>query len=182
MQIFKTLTTALAVLASMTSVVLSKPLATSQALQKRAPPTSADIDSILTAHNVVRAKHNAPPLKWNQELGDFAYGWASKCSIAHSQASYGENIAWRTKDWTQTVNAWYSEVSAYNYSNPGFSTKTGHFTQVVWKNTKTIGCGASYCDNIQGVYYVCEYFPRGNVLYGGADPAIFFRTNVTAPA
>ncbi|GAN07902.1 PR-1-like protein [Mucor ambiguus] len=182
MQIFKTLTTTLAILASITSVVISKPLATSQALQKRSPPTSADIDSILTAHNNVRAKHNASPLEWNQELADFAYSWASKCSISHSDASYGENIAGRTKDWAQTVKAWYSEVSEYDYSNPGFSIKTGHFTQVVWKNTKTVGCGATYCDNIKGVYYVCEYLPRGNVIYGGADHAVFFKTNVTSAA
>lgn len=85
MQIFKTFIATLALLANMTSVVLSKPLATSQALQERSPPTSADIESILTAHNGFRAKHNAPPLEWSQELADFAYGWASKCSIAHSE-------------------------------------------------------------------------------------------------
>ncbi|EPB86301.1 hypothetical protein HMPREF1544_06943 [Mucor circinelloides 1006PhL] len=182
MQIFKTLTTTLAILASMTSVVLSKPLTTSQALQERSPPTSADIDTILTVHNNFRANHDAPPLAWNQELADFAYNWASKCTITHSEARYGENIAGRTKDWEQSVKAWYSEVSNYNYSNPGFAPNSGHFTQVVWKNTKMIGCGSAYCDNIKGIYYVCEYLPRGNVIYGGADHAVFFKTNVTSKA
>ncbi|KAI8641479.1 CAP domain-containing protein [Parasitella parasitica] len=152
------------------------------ALLERAPPTSSDIDAILNTHNAFRADHGAPALAWSQELADFAYDWASKCSIAHSQANYGENIAGRTKDWTQTVKAWYSEVSNYDYSKPGFSANSGHFTQVVWKNTKTVGCGAAYCDNIKGVYYVCEYLPRGNVIYGGSDSAVFFRTNVTTKA
>jgi len=88
MQIFKTLTTTLAILASMTSVVLSKPLTTSQALQERSPPTSADIDTILTVHNNFRANHDAPPLAWNQELADFAYNWASKCTITHMELLY----------------------------------------------------------------------------------------------
>lgn len=93
MQLFKTFTAVLVLLASMTSVVLSKPLVTSQALQERSPPTSADIDSILTAHNDFRAKHDAPPLEWSQELADFAYGWASKCSIAHSDVGWIDECA-----------------------------------------------------------------------------------------
>lgn len=57
----------------------------------------------------------------------------------------------------------------YNYSNPGFSAEPGHFTQVVWKNSTQLGCGAA-----QGVktlngrqynafYVVCHYAPAGNV-------------------
>lgn len=32
-----------------------------------------------------------------------------------------------------------NEEAAYNYSAPGFSDTTGHFTQVVWNNTKQVG-------------------------------------------
>jgi hypothetical protein len=41
----------------------------------------------------------------------------------------------------QATTGWYNEVSKYNYRNPGFSMATGHFTQLVWKNTKSIGFG-----------------------------------------
>ena len=30
----------------------------------------------------------------------------------------------------EVVDSWYSEISNYNYSQPGFSSSTGHFTQV----------------------------------------------------
>lgn len=87
MQIFKTIVTYLAILATMANVVVSKPLETSQALQKSAPPTSDDIQSIINAHNNVRANHDASALTWDQELADFSYSWASKCSISHSEVS-----------------------------------------------------------------------------------------------
>lgn len=49
-----------------------------------------------------------------------------------------------------------------------FSDDVGHFTQLVWKNTTTVGCGAANCDGI-GWLLVCEYNPAGNVIgqFGG---------------
>jgi hypothetical protein len=54
----------------------------------------------------------------------------------------------------------------YSYQQAGFSEQTGHFTQLVWNATKTVGCGATQCDNnqIKGWYLVCEYDPPGNVI------------------
>lgn len=55
------------------------------------------------------------------------------------------------------------EAQDYNYSRPGFSEQTGHFTQLVWKDTTTVGCGRRLCGT-RGWYLVCEYWPRGNVV------------------
>lgn len=44
-----------------------------------------------------------------------------------------------------------------------FSDSVGHFTQLVWKNTTTVGCGAADC-NDAGWLLVCEYNPAGNVV------------------
>lgn len=51
---------------------------------------------------------------------------------------YGDAIA--------VVNAWTSgERPKYDYNNPGFSSATGHFTQVVWRTSTTVGCGRALC-------------------------------------
>jgi hypothetical protein len=65
------------------------------------------------------------------------------------------------------VNDWYSEVSLYDFNNPGFSNNTGHFTQVVWKNTTEIGCGVrTDCPTPAAwpfaYHLVCQYSPPGN--------------------
>lgn len=54
-------------------------------------------------------------------------------------------------------------MKGYDYNEPGFSETTGHFTQLVWKNTTTMGCGCRLCGT-RGWFLVCEYWPRGNVV------------------
>ena len=56
---------------------------------------------------------------------------------------------------------WYDEIKDYDFSNPGFGYNTGHFTQVVWKGSKTLGCGIA-----TGKYswVVCRYGPPGNMM------------------
>ncbi|OBZ91733.1 Repressed by EFG1 protein 1 [Choanephora cucurbitarum] len=144
--------------------------------------SSTDIATILNAHNMLRLRHSSPPLSWNNTLATFAEQWINKCQWAHSGGPYGENLALRTPGWNATVNAWYNEISLYNFSNPGFSSSTGHFTQVVWKATTQVGCAVRYCSNLSGNIYACEYTPRGNVLWGGTgDRNRFFRENVLPP-
>jgi hypothetical protein len=47
--------------------------------------------------------------------------------------------------------------------------ETGHFTQLVWKDTTSVGCGRTECNGrddggAPGWYLVCEYWPHGNVI------------------
>jgi hypothetical protein len=37
---------------------------------------------------------------------------------------------------------------------------TGHFTQLVWKQTRSLGCGWTKCS--KGNHVVCKYSPAGN--------------------
>jgi hypothetical protein len=72
-------------------------------------------------------------------------------------------------------NKRYDEGKHYNYNNPGFTHETGHFTQLVWKSTTSVGCarcggrGAQWYET----YVVCDYKPPGNVVSGNQ-----FRENV----
>lgn len=68
---------------------------------------------------------------------------------------------------TDAVDGWGDERNKYNFNNGGFSEATGHFTQLVWKATTSVGCGRMDCDgkggSAQGWFVVCEYYPAGNV-------------------
>ena len=58
--------------------------------------------------------------------------------------------------------SWYNEIKEYDFNNPGFKSEAGHFTQIIWKDTKEVGFGFAKSSN--GVYYgVGNYFPAGNI-------------------
>lgn len=80
-----------------------------------------------------------------------------------------------------SIDGWYGEVTKYNYNAPGFSMGTGHFTQVVWKGTKSIGCAKRVCPNDYGrtwTIYNCQYKGAGNIVGDGGS---YFRKNVLKP-
>jgi uncharacterized protein YkwD len=138
----------------------------------------------LSQHNTYRNTHNSPDMTLSDSLNDSAQNWADYLAtngvFEHSNSSdVGENIyvSYTTASSVdaanlanQAVTSWYNEVSDYDYANPGFSSETGHFTQVVWKNSTQLGCGeARGVQTIQGTQYnafyvVCQYAPAGNVM------------------
>ena len=63
------------------------------------------------------------------------------------------------------TNAWYDEAPQYDYSQPRFSGSTGHFTQLVWKETTKVGCGVNAGCGMKT--YVCQYSPQGALGSGG---------------
>ena len=45
-------------------------------------------------------------------------------------------------DWRFTIESWFREISDYPVTNVYIITPgTGHFTQMVWADTDTVGCG-----------------------------------------
>lgn len=142
-------------------------------------------NEVLKAHNEYRAQHGVPPLKLckklNQEAQQYSEALASTRILKHSPESSrgqcGENLAWASYDQTgkEVADRWYSEIKNYNFQQPGFTSGTGHFTAMVWKNTKKIGVGkASASDGSS--FVVARYFPAGNVVNQG-----FFEENVPPP-
>lgn len=62
------------------------------------------------------------------------------------------------------TGSWYDEIVDYDFQHPDFSSSTGHFTQVVWKETEQLGVGISLTKDGKSVYVVAQYFPPGNIL------------------
>lgn len=123
--------------------------------------------NILAAHNQYRAYHHAPNLIWDEKLASYAAHYASRCRFEHSSSPYGENLAAGTLPIFEGVKAWYAESAQYSYAHPGFSKATGHFTQMVWKSTKRLGCAYAICNGKNGTHgrlLVCEYSPAGNIM------------------
>jgi uncharacterized protein YkwD len=124
----------------------------------------------LAKHNALRAKHGAPALKVSAALEAAAQAWAvtlaAEGTLRHSGAKYGENLyLWsgsQLADGGGPVQTWYDEVRNYNFNNATFSPTTSHFTQVVWKGTTELGCGAA--SGAKGTFVVCNYNPAGNLM------------------
>lgn len=140
------------------------------------------IQAMLEQHNSYRARHNAPPMTWNEELVKTAYTRVRSGVFAHDPNNpFGENIA--AGGYSSPlfyVYAFYNEVTTSDYN---FATATtngkegGHFTQLVWNDSLELGC--AYVDNsgIQSYpfYLACEYAPPGN--YIGTYPQHVFAPN-----
>ncbi|KAG0222428.1 CAP domain-containing protein [Mortierella sp. GBAus27b] len=131
--------------------------------------------TILDTHNQYRALHNATALTWDPKLADAGALAIQACQFKHSGGKYGENLAAGHKDFATAIKAWYDEEKKYDYNQPGFSGDTGHFTQVVWKGTKSVGCAKKFCAESNWNIYVCEYDPPGNMVDDGNKS---FRQNV----
>ncbi|MBF6193982.1 MULTISPECIES: CAP family protein [Nocardia] len=128
----------------------------------------------LTLHNQYRAKHGSPAMTLTQNLNNLADQcakyYAQKRTIDHScpyKNGAGENLVGgqSTYDAVSLVQMgtkmWYDEIKEYDFNNPGFSMRTGHFTQVVWKASTRLGIG--YASEGGWTAVVALYNPPGNV-------------------
>jgi pathogenesis-related protein 1 len=130
--------------------------------------TSGDFSSeMLAAHNNIRVKINLPPLQWSGKLAAYSQKWANslitKDRAGHnSKSPYGENILVTSLGSTpsMTVAEWASESQDYTYRNNACNGDCGHYTQLVWRSTRQVGCAMAH--NSQREIWVCSYDPPGN--------------------
>lgn len=139
----------------------------------------------LEAHNKYRRMHNAQPLELSPELTAQALEWVEKLAeigyLKYRNARWlnepvGESIL-RTKvlyfDGDECTDEWYKEQAFYKYDG-NFTSSTGHFTQMVWKETRKVGF--AYAQTVDGYFYVvANYFPAGNYKFE-------FEKNVSRPS
>ncbi|MBZ4420544.1 CAP domain-containing protein [Myxococcus sp. RHSTA-1-4] len=150
------------------------------------PPFARDM---LAAHNSVRAgvtpaaNPALEPLGWDAAAEAKAQAWAANCDFKHNpnRGDLGENLAAATPNHWDTpgvVEEWASEAADYDYArNTCASGKVcGHYTQVVWRATKRVGCATQVCNKNSPFgaqyptwqFWVCNYAPPGN--YAGQRP------------
>lgn len=145
--------------------------------------TPAEQAEMTSAHNQWRSQAGVPGVTWSVHLATTAQHWANNlqqnqhCKMTHSGAhGLGENLYWASplssSDGTKKLqavtatkvsDAWGGEKQYYDHaSNTCASGKVcGHYTQLVWKTTREIGCAKAVCgDNSQ--VWVCNYTPPGN--------------------
>ena len=130
-------------------------------------PTSLPRD-MLDAHNAVRARAGVAPLLWSRRLAARSQDWAGAL-LARGQfvhrpnSSYGENlfeIRGAVASPAQVVAAWAAESRNYDYRSNRCHGICGHYTQIVWADTKEVGCATARSRGRE--VWVCDYAPAGN--------------------
>lgn len=126
--------------------------------------TEEQAKSVLAFHNEMRAKHGAPPLEWDAALARIAQKYVDTCPEGHSDTPYGENLAWGYDNIELGAQAWYNED--FDFDNATLEEDSGHFTQMIWMDTKRMGCGQNLkCNGLNTERaYACYYDPAGNVM------------------
>ena len=143
-------------------------------------------DMVLAVHNRERAAVNAsvPPLVWSDKIAADAKVWADHLAttgeFVHDTEHLptlgeGENLAamsWMgvhntTVPTAQNMQGWVAEKNSYQGKPSATGTNvTGHYTQMVWRNTKEVGCATATSTANGGgrEILVCRYSPPGNMV------------------
>ncbi|MEO8128636.1 MAG: CAP domain-containing protein [Bryobacteraceae bacterium] len=108
------------------------------------------------------------PLTWSTKLASISQDWANtllkRRQIAHRPDSpYGENvfaISGASSSPRQVVDSWAAESRDYDYRSDRCRGTCGHYTQIVWRGTKEVGCAVARKDGQE--VWVCNYHPAGN--------------------
>ncbi|XP_070551655.1 uncharacterized protein [Ptychodera flava] len=134
-------------------------------------------DQLLEAQNYFRCLHGVDPLTWDTDAEEFAEHVskdnAALGRIEHAHDNpWGENLAMQTVVSREDISGygfvkmWYDEIQYYDYSKPQFASETGHFTQLLWKDSRRVGCAIADGVDPTGEYIqyfvTCEYDPPGN--------------------
>ncbi len=142
-------------------------------------PSVNESQRLLQAHNAERARLGLQPLAWSAALARDAGDWArellARRTLKHAGKSErkggGENL------WMGTAGAWDSNAMVDMFlaerrhfraatfpdvSLTGNWTDVGHYTQIVWRETRQVGCAIDSGNGLDVL--VCRYQPAGNVM------------------
>jgi hypothetical protein len=162
------------------ALVLCSPILVGGTVQR------ADFNArLLAAHNSERARMGVPSMEWDAALAADARAWADELAATgrfeHSPDEPGKSVQGENL-WAGTprafspeamVGLWGAEKSDYrpgvfpNNSRSGDVEHVGHYTQLIWRNSRRVGCAAAVGRNEE--FLVCRYSEAGNVT--GQRPA-----------
>ena len=143
------------------------------------PRISHRASTILQIHNAERRLLDLPELRWNTDLEEQARDWARHLSrrgmLRHADyrtlGGTGENL------WMGTAGRWSPEAMVSRFiqekrhyrhgrfpdiSRTGNWSDVGHYSQVVWRETREVGCAIATGHGNDVL--VCRYWPAGNVM------------------
>jgi pathogenesis-related protein 1 len=152
------------------------------------PAYAGEIDTaaFIAAHNKWRAEVGVTEkLSYSPALAVTAQAWVDNlkrtdhCRMRHSKpgGQYGENLYWASAlTWSdgrkelqsvspeKVVDSWVSEKADYDYADNRCKQgkMCGHYTQIVWRTTTTVGCAMAVCEDTQEQVWACRYLPAGN--------------------
>lgn len=157
-------------------------LGTSAVAERRAPGanlyhTEGLAQQLLVEHNTERSNLGVPALEWNSQLARDAQVWAQKLAreggLRHASKAEsggaGENLWMGTAGYfapEAMIRAFVEEKRHYhhavfpNVSRTGSWQDVGHYTQVVWRDTREVGCAIAEGGKFDVL--VCRYWPSGN--------------------
>lgn len=138
---------------------------------------------IVSRHNVERSRLGIPPLTWDPALARSARVWADRLATTGTFQHAPENVAAPEGEnlWAGTagrytpeamVDAWAREQRFFRAGRfPANSTTgrvgdVGHYTQLMWRATHSVGCALSRGGREDVL--VCRYSEAGN--YEGEVP------------
>ncbi|KAM7411230.1 hypothetical protein PAMA_021290 [Pampus argenteus] len=144
--------------------------------------SSREINALLDYHNRVRSQVFPPAanmefMHWDEGLAKSADSWASRCvwdhGPSHAMKYMGQNLSitsGRYQSITDLVRSWYDERNRFSYPNRCTGSVCSHYTQMVWANTKRVGCALRKCANMfvfgstwkEVTLLVCNYSMKGN--------------------
>ena len=138
-------------------------------------------DRVLAAHNRERSALGIPPLSWDKSLArdaaNYALHMASTGRFEHSEDDprnpdpQGENLWTGTSGYygpEQMVGLWIAEKADFkpgifpNNSRSNDLENVGHYTQLMWRSSHSIGCAAAR--GAEDDFLVCRYSEGGNVI------------------
>ena len=132
---------------------------------------------LLAAQNAERDAVGVPRLEWSGKLAQDAQAWAEVLAregdLRHApleaNPEEGENLWMGGKGYygaEAMIGTFLDEKKAFKkgtfpqVSTTGNWQDVGHYTQIVWRNTRQVGCAVAQGRTMD--FLVCRYFPAGN--------------------